>query len=86
MKLQGLEFQVVVSHSTCLMGLQLLSSAGTVPVSVPAGTEHLFRLLILYTHAALDKIMGKLISLTELSYSVQVDQSIAFTLKRDIIV
>lgn len=53
----GLEFQVVVSHSTCEMGLQLRSSAGTVPVSP---TEHLFRLLILYTHAALDKIMGKI--------------------------
>lgn len=53
----GLEFQVVVSHSTCVMGLRLLSSAGTVPV-LP--TEHLFSFLILYTHAALDKIIGKI--------------------------
>lgn len=53
----GLEFQVVVSHSACVMGLQLLTSAGTVPVSP---TEHLFSLLILYTHAALDKLTGKI--------------------------
>lgn len=56
-KPRGLEFRVVVSHSTCMMELQLWSSARTVPVSP---IEHLFSLLILYTHAVLDKITGKI--------------------------